>query len=170
MGCGAAEATGLGFVCFIVINPRVLSVNMETTKMPDNAKILMGGPPSSRLFFLFSRVDFGLCFFSYIYQLYPPPPTPAGHGADHFVLPLPPIASGSVPNLPINDPAFQEEGATKQEWGSVLVKWVLNEQRAKGEGMWWIVKCGFTVGLSVVPVGVLGVVPIPLMHEMWLEG
>ena len=25
MGCGAAEATGLGFVCFVVINPRVLS-------------------------------------------------------------------------------------------------------------------------------------------------
>ena len=27
MGCGAAEATGLGFVCFVVINPRVLSAN-----------------------------------------------------------------------------------------------------------------------------------------------
>ena len=27
MGCGAAEATGLGFVCFGVINPRVLSAN-----------------------------------------------------------------------------------------------------------------------------------------------
>ena len=27
MGCGAAEATGLGFVCFAVINPRVLSAN-----------------------------------------------------------------------------------------------------------------------------------------------
>ena len=25
MGCGAAEATGLGFVCFVVINPRVVS-------------------------------------------------------------------------------------------------------------------------------------------------
>ena len=25
MGCGAAEATGLGFVCFVVINPCVLS-------------------------------------------------------------------------------------------------------------------------------------------------
>ena len=25
MGCGAAEATGLGFVCFVVINPGVLS-------------------------------------------------------------------------------------------------------------------------------------------------
>ena len=24
MGCGAAEATVLGFVCFVVINPRVL--------------------------------------------------------------------------------------------------------------------------------------------------
>ena len=27
MGCGAAEAIGLGFVCFVVINPRVLSAN-----------------------------------------------------------------------------------------------------------------------------------------------
>ena len=27
MGCGAAEATGLGFVCFICINRRVLSAN-----------------------------------------------------------------------------------------------------------------------------------------------
>ena len=25
MGCGTAEATGLGFVCFVVINPRVVS-------------------------------------------------------------------------------------------------------------------------------------------------
>ena len=27
MGCGTAEATGLGFVCFVVNNPRVLSAN-----------------------------------------------------------------------------------------------------------------------------------------------
>ena len=27
MGFGAAEATGLGFVCFVVINPRVLLSN-----------------------------------------------------------------------------------------------------------------------------------------------
>ena len=27
MGCGAAEATGLGFVCFVVTNPCVLSAN-----------------------------------------------------------------------------------------------------------------------------------------------
>ena len=27
MGCGAAEATGLGFVCFVVISPCVLSAN-----------------------------------------------------------------------------------------------------------------------------------------------
>ena len=27
MGCGAAKATGLGFVCFVVIIPRVLSAN-----------------------------------------------------------------------------------------------------------------------------------------------
>ena len=29
MGCGAAEATGLGFVCFVVINPRVLSNRVD---------------------------------------------------------------------------------------------------------------------------------------------
>ena len=38
MGCGAAEATGLGFVCFVVINLHVLSAN---------------------------RIDFGLFFFIY---------------------------------------------------------------------------------------------------------
>ena len=27
MGCGAAEATGLGFVCLVVINPHVLRVD-----------------------------------------------------------------------------------------------------------------------------------------------
>ena len=27
LGSGAAEATGLGFVCFVVLNPRVLSAN-----------------------------------------------------------------------------------------------------------------------------------------------
>ena len=27
MGCGAAEATGLGFVCYVVINPHVLSAS-----------------------------------------------------------------------------------------------------------------------------------------------
>ena len=27
MGCGAAEATGLDFFCFVVINPRVVSAN-----------------------------------------------------------------------------------------------------------------------------------------------
>ena len=25
MGCGAAEGTGLGFICFVVLNPGVLS-------------------------------------------------------------------------------------------------------------------------------------------------
>ena len=44
MGCSAAEATGLGFVCFAVLNPCVLSAN---------------------------RVDFGLfCFISF--QILPP--------------------------------------------------------------------------------------------------
>ena len=47
MGCGAAEATGLGFVCFAIVNPRVLSAN---------------------------RVDLGL-FFRF-FQILPPPPSP----------------------------------------------------------------------------------------------
>ena len=29
MGCGAAEATGLGFVCFVIINSRMLSANRD---------------------------------------------------------------------------------------------------------------------------------------------
>ena len=46
IGCGAAEATGLGFVCVVVLNPRVLSA---------------------------SRVDLG--FFSFInVPILPPPP------------------------------------------------------------------------------------------------
>ena len=45
MGCGAAEATGLGFVCFVVINPRVLSTD---------------------------RVDFGLFFVNFV-RFTPPP-------------------------------------------------------------------------------------------------
>ena len=28
MGCGAAEATGLNFVCFVVINPRMQSTDL----------------------------------------------------------------------------------------------------------------------------------------------
>ena len=47
MGCGAAEATGLGFVCFVVINSRVLSEN---------------------------RVYFGLLFHKFS-NFTPPPPT-----------------------------------------------------------------------------------------------
>ena len=48
MECGATEASGLGFVCFVVINPHVLSAN---------------------------RVDFGLfCFVSF--NLPPPPHSP----------------------------------------------------------------------------------------------
>ena len=46
MGCGAAESTCLGFVCFVVINPRLLSTN---------------------------RVDLGF-FVSYIFKFYSPPP------------------------------------------------------------------------------------------------
>mgnify|MGYP003571746643 CR=1 FL=1 len=47
MGCGAAEATGLGFVCFVVINPCVLSAN---------------------------RVDLGFFLFHKFPILLPPPP------------------------------------------------------------------------------------------------
>ena len=46
MGCSAAEATGLGFVCFVVINPRVFSAN---------------------------RVDLGFFLF-HIFSNFPPPP------------------------------------------------------------------------------------------------
>ena len=47
MECGAAEATGLNFVCFVVINPRVLSAN---------------------------RVNFGLFLFHKFSNFTPPPP------------------------------------------------------------------------------------------------
>ena len=47
MGCGAAEATGLGFVCFVVISPRVLSAN---------------------------RVDLGFFFCFTNFPILPPPP------------------------------------------------------------------------------------------------
>ena len=47
MGCGAAEATGLGFVCFVVINPWVLSAN---------------------------RVDLGFFLFHKFSNFTPPPP------------------------------------------------------------------------------------------------
>ena len=46
MGCGATEATGLGFVCFVVINPHVLTAN---------------------------RVDFGLFLFHKFFNFTPPP-------------------------------------------------------------------------------------------------
>mgnify|MGYP003571725524 CR=1 FL=1 len=46
MGCGDADATCLGFICFVVVNPYVLSAN---------------------------RVDLGF-FVSLIFQFYPPPP------------------------------------------------------------------------------------------------
>ena len=50
MGCGAAKATVLGFVCFVVTNRRVLSVN---------------------------RVDLGLLFCCFINcPIYSPPPLP----------------------------------------------------------------------------------------------
>ena len=56
LGCGAAEATGPGFVCFAVINPCVLSAN---------------------------RVD--LVFLFHNFQFYPPPqaPTKGREQSDH---------------------------------------------------------------------------------------
>ena len=38
MGCGTAEATGLGFVCFVVINPRVLSADLGYFCFTNNPK------------------------------------------------------------------------------------------------------------------------------------
>ena len=46
MGCGAAKATGLGFVCYVVINPRVSA----------------------------NRVDLGSCFMNFRF-INPPPPS-----------------------------------------------------------------------------------------------
>ena len=48
MGCGAAEATDMGFVCFVVFFPSVLSVN---------------------------RVDLGFVFCFLDFPIYPPPPS-----------------------------------------------------------------------------------------------
>ena len=36
MGCGAAEATGLVFVCFVIINPCVLSAGRVDLPIPTN--------------------------------------------------------------------------------------------------------------------------------------
>ena len=60
MECGAAEATGLGFVCFVVINPRMLSAN---------------------------RVDFGHFVEIIQFYLYPPPPRATCLGPRQCVLP-----------------------------------------------------------------------------------
>ena len=64
MGCGAAEATGMGFVCFVVINSFVLSAAFFFFI---NILILL---PSA------NRVDLGF-FVSWIFNvLTPPPPNP----------------------------------------------------------------------------------------------
>ena len=57
MGYGAAEATGLGFVCFIVVNPCVLSAN----------RVGLG---------LFCFIDFPI--------LLPPPPSPLHQYSSQF--------------------------------------------------------------------------------------
>ena len=62
MGCGAAEATGLGFICFVVINPRVLSAN-----------IVDFGP-----FFLFHKLS----------NLTPPPSRAQGRELPDFKAPI----------------------------------------------------------------------------------
>ena len=61
MGCGAAEATGLGFVCFVVINPRVLSANRVDFGLSCfiNFSISSGGWTLQRL----ARACFCFCVF-----------------------------------------------------------------------------------------------------------
>ena len=46
MGCGAAEANGLGFVCFVILNPRVL----------------------------LDKVDLAVFFLFHLFPILPPPP------------------------------------------------------------------------------------------------
>ena len=61
MGCGAAEATGLGVVCFVVINLRVLSANRVDSGLFNNFPI----PPSPQRRVVSleqSRVPRYLCF------------------------------------------------------------------------------------------------------------
>ena len=67
MGCGAAEATGLGFVCFVVINPCVSSVN----------RVVFFLFHKLYLFFLeFQIIRFMPIFFIEISFVLPPPPQP----------------------------------------------------------------------------------------------
>ena len=43
MKCGAAEATGMGFVCFVVINPRIMQADLVFFFVSYNCPI---SPPS----------------------------------------------------------------------------------------------------------------------------
>ena len=61
MGCGAAEATGLGFVCFAAINPRVLSANRDDLGFLFLKFTTFFIPPTSApplVLFLFSSLTF----------------------------------------------------------------------------------------------------------------
>ena len=40
MGCGASDATGLGFVCFVVINPRAPSANRVDFNLPPPLRLV----------------------------------------------------------------------------------------------------------------------------------
>ena len=77
MGC-AAEATGLGFICFFVINPRVLSAT----------KLIW-------LLFLF------VC--SWVFQFYPPKVE-----FSHFTSPPPPQAQSSSRSTPLKATSVQQ--------------------------------------------------------------
>ena len=49
MGCGAAEATGLGFVCFVVINPRAQPIGFGFFFFVKYISFLLPSPPQVKL-------------------------------------------------------------------------------------------------------------------------
>ena len=82
MGCGAAVAIGLAFVCFVVINPRVLSANrgdlgflfLKFSNFTPQVQSLASHmtrygsilPPPPCLFCCVPRADFGLFRFTFL--------------------------------------------------------------------------------------------------------
>ena len=94
MGCGAAEATGLGFAFFVVINPCVLSAN---------------------------RVDLGFCFCFTNLQILPPTHTIVSrawyqsrfaHQAARTFSPTPPTVESATTAVRMAKPASMAHGAT----------------------------------------------------------
>ena len=63
MGCGAAEATGPGFVCFVVLNPHVLSANRVDFGFLYFINVILPPPPPVSIFivFVFVFLSSGFC-------------------------------------------------------------------------------------------------------------